>query len=206
MNNYLTESERDMLKFALKTITGKTLRKELDDNDFLVPLVRARMASLLTNGNLTAETLKDHFAYGFNSFIKDTFTERAKEQESAADAFNQITFEFEDRKNEDKRRKLIQEYGIEAFETNLEIILASYKMAEVRKRNIDKILPQIRAMQAVLSLQGNLTGTDVSNIMEFVADTTKSSLYFESLVPQEMRGMFKSLSALRSVASATALS
>ena len=206
MNNDLTEAERNILKFALKTITGKTSREEFDDNDFLVPLVRARMASLLTNGNLTAETLKDHFAYGFNSFIKDTFTERAKEQESAADAFDQIAFEFEDRKNEDKRRKLIQEYGIEAFETNLEIILASYKMAEVRKRNIDKILPQVRAMQAVLSLQGNLTGTDVSNIMEFVADTTKSSLYLETLVPQEMRGMFKFLSSLRSVASATALS
>ena len=50
------------------------------------------------------------------------------------------------------------------------------------------------------------TGIDVSNIMEFIADTTKSSLYFESLVPQEMRGMFKSLSALRSVASSVALS
>ena len=108
--------------------------------------------------------------------------------------------------DKNKRRKLIQEYEIGAFETNLEIILASYKMAEAKKNNVNEILPQIRAMQAALSLKGNLTGIDVSNIMEFIADTTKSSLYFESLVPQEMRGMFKSLSALRSVASSVALS
>lgn len=206
MSNDLSEAERQMLKFALKTITGKSSRAELDTNDFLVPLVRVRLASLVTNGNLSAKTIRDNFAYGFNSFIKDTFSERAKEQESAADAFDQLAFEFEDRKNEDKRVKLIQEYGIGAFETNLEIILASYKMAEVKKRNIDKVLPQIRAMQATLALKGNLTGIDVSNIMEFIADTTKSTLYFESLVPEEMRGMFKSLSALRSVASSVALS
>lgn len=206
MSNDLSEAERRMIKFALKTITGKTSRADLDENDFLVPLVRARLASLATNGNLNAKTFYDNFAYGFNSFIKDTFSERAKEQESAADAFDQLAFEFEDRKNEDKRRKLIQEYGIGAFETNLEIILASYKMAEAKKNNVNEILPQIRAMQAALSLKGNLTGIDVSNIMEFIADTTKSSLYFESLVPQEMRGMFKSLSALRSVASSVALS
>lgn len=206
MSNDLSEAERRMIKFALKTITGKTSRADLDENDFLVPLVRVRLASLATNGNLNAKTFYDNFAYGFNSFIKDTFSERAKEQESAADAFDQLAFEFEDRKNEDKRRKLIQEYKIGAFETNLEIILASYKMAEAKKNNVNEILPQIRAMQAALSLKGNLTGIDVSNIMEFIADTTKSSLYFESLVPQEMRGMFKSLSALRSVASSIALS
>lgn len=206
MSNDLSEAERRMIKFALKTITGKTSRADLDENDFLVPLVRVRLASLATNGNLNAKTFYDNFAYGFNSFIKDTFSERAKEQESAADAFDQLAFEFEDRKNEDKRRKLIQEYEIGAFETNLEIILASYKMAEAKKNNVNEILPQIRAMQAALSLKGNLTGIDVSNIMEFIADTTKSSLYFESLVPQEMRGMFKSLSALRSVASSVALS
>lgn len=206
MSNDLSEAERQMLKFALKTITGKSSRAELDTNDFLVPLVRVRLASLVTNGNLSAKTIRDNFAYGINSFIKDTFSERAKKQESAADAFDQLAFEFEDRKNEDKRVKLIQEYGIEAFETNLEIILASYKMAEVKKRNIDKVLPQIRAMQATLALKGNLTGIDVSNIMEFIADTTKSTLYFESLVPEEMRGMFKSLSALRSAASSVALS
>lgn len=206
MSNDLSEAERRMIKFALKTITGKTSRADLDENDFLVPLVRVRLASLATNGNLNAKTFYDNFAYGFNSFIKDTFSERAKEQESAADAFDQLAFEFEDRKNEDKRRKLIQEYEIGAFETNLEIILASYKMAEAKKNNVNEILPQIRAMQAALSLKGNLTGIDVSNIMEFIADTTKSSLYFESLVPQEMRGMFKFLSALRSVASSVALS
>lgn len=206
MSNDLSEAERRMIKFALKTITGKTSRADLDENDFLVPLVRVRLASLATNGNLNAKTFYDNFAYGFKSFIKDTFSERAKEQESAADAFDQLAFEFEDRKNEDKRRKLIQEYEIGAFETNLEIILASYKMAEAKKNNVNEILPQIRAMQAALSLKGNLTGIDVSNIMEFIADTTKSSLYFESLVPQEMRGMFKSLSALRSVASSVALS
>lgn len=206
MSNDLSEAERRMIKFALKTITGKTSRADLDENDFLVPLVRVRLASLATNGNLNAKTFYDNFAYGFNSFIKDTFSERAKEQESAADAFDQLAFEFEDRKNEDKRRKLIQEYEIGAFETNLEIILASYKMAEAKKNNVNEILPQIRAMQAALSLKGNLTGIDVSNIMEFIADTTKSSLYFESLVPQEMRGMVKSLSALRSVASSVALS
>ena len=206
MSNDLSEAERRMIKFALKTITGKTSRADLDENDFLVPLVRVRLASLATNGNLNAKTFYDNFAYGFNSFIKDTFSERAKEQESAADAFDQLAFEFEDRKNEDKGRKLIQEYEIGAFETNLEIILASYKMAEAKKNNVDEILPQIRAMQAALSLKGNLTGIDISNIMEFIADMTESSLYFESLVPQEMRGMFKSLSALRSVASSVALS
>lgn len=206
MKNDLSTGERRMIKFALYTITGKTKREDLDDNDFLVPLMRSRLASNITSDKNPAKTIYDHFAYQFKTAISDTFEERFTEQESAADSFNEMVFEFEDRKNEEKRRNLIQKYGVNAFEQNIELILASYKMAELKRDHVNETLPQLRAIQTVIALQGNLTGNDVTGILDFIKQTVKSSLYEESLVPKEMRKVYGALTALRNIASKIALS
>ena len=206
MSNDLDETARDRIKFALYTITGKTKREDLDENDFRVPLLRARLASNFSNGTGSAKVIYDRFAYDFKAAIKDTFEERAGEQQKAADSMNQAVFEFEDRKNVEKRNKLIQKYGVEAFETNLELILATYKMAQLKNNALNDALPQLRAIQAVLTLQGSLTGNDMKQVLDFVTKAIKSSLYEESLVPNEMKSVYRTLSAMRNVASTVALS
>lgn len=119
---------------------------------------------------------------------------------------DQMVFEFEDRTNRNKRQRLIDQYGVNDFETNIELILALYKMAQIKTQEVNKILPTIRALQVALSLKGALTGKDMSTTIEFIFDTTKSSIYEESLVPEEMRGLFRFITGFRSAASTIALS
>lgn len=204
-SNDLNDDEREYAKWILSTWTSHK-GAEITKDDLKVPLVKSKFESQISNKTLTAEQIIKNVSYEWDSFIKDTFEERRVLQDSAAEGFEDIVFEFSDRTDDSKRAELINKYGIKAFETNLEIVSAMYYLAKVRTENNNKVMPYIRGIQAIYALKGAVTGTDFSKMMEFVFESAKNIVYQESLVPEEMRGVYKVISFLREFASVTALS
>lgn len=208
LTNDLSDAERRFAKFCIECWSGKTDGVEITRSDLLVPLVRARLSTQLTNGTFSFEQVWKKMAYNVQGYIKETFEERKEAQEEASNLMDEIVFEFKDRTDEDARRKLLTNpnYGAVAMETNLELVLQIYMLQKIKKKAFDKIIPTVRSLIYALSLQQMQTGLDMSKTIEYIFENAKSVIYMESLVPNEVRPLFKTLNFLRNVASTTALS
>lgn len=87
----------------------------------------------------------------------------------------------------------------QTYETNLEHIKDMYVFSDIRKKEMDTVLPAINA--AIISLQftQRLSNKDAQATIDFLNDYIKSAVFDESLIDKESRGTFRTLGMLKSV-------
>ena len=74
-----------------------------------------------------------------------------------------------------------------------------YVFSDIRKKEMDTVLPAINA--AIISLQftQRLSNKDAQATIDFLNDYIKSAVFDESLIDKESRGTFRTLGMLKSV-------
>ena len=101
--------------------------------------------------------------------------------------------------------ELLGQYNIDFWERNLDTVYIKYMNAHVRKKHLDKALPQIKAIKTMAMVYGRQTGTDMKTYMEYIDNYIVSNVHNQALLDDELKGFMSIASPIKYLASAAAL-
>lgn len=206
MSNDLNPAERSYLKYWLEDLNSKRYpgqdRAEVGERFFEIPLLRGSSWSKIANGKNSLVTLKED---GALEMVNPRMTTSKQEEYLSTDSLKNLVemYNVFDISNSvgGRERLLADTNGKpeQTYEVNLEHIKDMYVFSDIRKKEMDTILPAINA--AIISLQftQRLSNKDAQATIDFLNDYIKSAVFDESLIDKESRGTFRTLGMLKSV-------
>lgn len=190
LSENLKDYERDYLKYILwelwkfkgliaeehKDVDYKDAVKLSEFQEYLktpayleIPLMKK--LDLNKWGSLTTDSFRDTIGKRWEEF-KDSIDPRnitdlqRENAEKESDACKKMYNEF--KMDENLRKNIITEYGVNYFETNLDTLLLKYAFASIRENVMDKVLVIINSAMGVLKHYGYQAG--ISKDMEAALD------------------------------------
>lgn len=210
MSNDLKPAERIFLKEYLKTLndirykgkgTEDIAEAKSNGDWFDIPLLKASSVSRFKNGD--SETMwKNYYDNVLNYYklFKEDQAEAKRISNDMLDMFNPFNSSV------NNREKILATHTAADFETDLELVLDSFKMANTRKEEFDKVLPTIHALRNVTKwTHVGLLDKNLSNTLDFMKDYTKTAVYNEKLIEPNMEGFSRGMAVLRDLTSKLAL-
>lgn len=206
MSTDLNPAERSYLKYWLEDLNNRRYpgqdRAEVGERYFEIPLLRGSSFSKITNGKNPLVTYKED---GSLEMVNPRMTTTAQEEYLSTDALKNLVEMynvFDISNSVGGRERLLSDTNgkpEQTYETNLEHIKDMYVFSDIRKKEMDTVLPAINA--AIISLQftQRLSNKDAQATIDFLNDYIKSAVFDESLIDKESRGTFRTLGMLRSV-------
>lgn len=187
------------------------LKEEDPDYFYKVPLTFASASSKMANiGGLQGlfAGVKDVLA-SWNPFDKavgpkNAATEFKKKVEGFLDITPEDTEEYARirdneqwhmvnnfAKSEDPnyRYAFIKEEGIDSFERNLETLTLEHVFAYSRQRNLDEILPMVRATMINVANQGFIQNDKFEETLEYIAKYVRNKIFNQSLVDDKNKAL-----------------
>lgn len=84
----------------------------------------------------------------------------------------------------DERLEMIQKYGVEAFETNLDTLVMKYSFDAIRKKHFNNVLPNIHALLCGMKFHAWKTGNteEMNKALEDMYKQLKVSVYGTSVL------------------------
>ncbi len=210
MQNDLKRPEREFLKKYLTTLNDIRYRGKDDETKsaaklngdwFDVPLLKASAVSRFKNGD--SKTIwKDYYDNVLNYY--KLFTEDQAESKRIANDMLEMFNPFNSTVN--NRETILAKHTAADFETDLELVLDTFKMANIRKDEFDKILPTIHALRNVTKwYHVGLLDKSLDNTLDFMKDYTKVAVYNEKLIEPHMEGVTRGMAVLRDITSKLSL-
>lgn len=208
MKNDLNPAEREYLKYWLEDLNGMRFTnknatwEEIGDEYFNIPLLRGSSWSKIVNGKNSLVTLNEDAAL---EMVRPRMTTDEQERHISEDSLKNLVemYNVFDASNSIGAREsmLASTNGKpeQIYETNLEHIKDMYRFSQIRKEEMDDILPAVNASIVSLQLVQGLSHKDASSTIDFLNEYIKSAVFDESLVPDESKGMFKTMGMLKAV-------
>lgn len=202
----LNPAEREYLKYWLEDLNRMRFpnqsREELGERYFEIPLLRGSSWSKIVNGKNSLATFKED---GALEMVNPRMTTTEQERYISEDSLKTLVemYNVFDASNSIGAREgmLASTNGKpeQVYETNLEHIKDMYQFSLIRKEEMDEILPAVNAAIVSLQFVQTLSHKDAKATIDFLNEYIKSSVFDESLVPKESRGMYKLLGMAKGV-------
>ena len=157
------------------------------DKVLKVPIVKKQSLSALKS--LTTDGFRKFIGNSWDSILnsidfKDSLgAEADKEQEIGAynsiNGFGKIYNKFNSQESEEYRNKLIEQYGVNHFEINLDTLVLKYSFENIRENYLNQILPIIDSGIQCMKFYGSQTGRipETEKAIETFLDKLKVSVF-----------------------------
>lgn len=108
---------------------------------------------------------------------------------------------LDSQKDKSKRDSFISKKGVESFEINLEELLNTYTLFDIRKKEFDEVLPTISAIKFAIKMQEFNMMSPQNYTIEYIDKWTKMAVYNDKMVAKEFEGIMKFMGNAKSLAS-----
>lgn len=221
----LEEGERRFLKKFLWTVN--TFRFGLEGKSENDPEVKALMTSEkwfwlplveATTGSKMQQNPKEMVKQNWDDFRSkiqraigrdqngDVYTESEENDLNEGimgyTMFNRFSFS---EKDDNTRLELLSEYRTNFWERNLETVLTKYVFANVRKQELDKVLPMIKGLRLLAEVYKRETGEDNKAFDEFIENYMNIAIYNKSILAKESKYISQYLGPMKFLGSTMAL-
>lgn len=201
-------STKDGNEFTINDINSVGYKRFVSKFDWFlnVPLIRATAASRRQHyGYFLKENLQK--AYGIIKDAKkymreqvyetigEEYNDRNREAESLLDVRNPFSYG----EGKDNRTEMLNEYGVNYFEQNIEMLAAQFIDRDIRTKELNEALIVGRAVELELLMLGedsNLTKVAQESIKE-LHDYAKTSVYNVSIMDETMQKITTKVLPLR---------
>lgn len=188
--------------YRYSTIEEK--EKALETGDYYrIPLVRAENIQRMRQKGIISAT-KDNFinALNFNNFLKDDQEQNKYYSENKKEIYN--PYRLND--NTAKREELINQYGVEGFDWDLQNVIRTYTLYAIKEKEFNRILPAMRNVEtAVAFMNMGLSTGKAENTIDFIHDYIKTSVFNEKLIEPHMEKAVKVGAKAKEITSALLL-
>lgn len=129
--------------------------------------------------------------------VKDILDPKAQTEEerirsyNSINAFREIHNQYDLKDDIDFRNSLIEKYGTEHFEINIDTIASKYLLEHIREKYLNSIMLDIHSAMTVLKMHGSKTGNikEIEDAMNDFWDQMKLSVYNTSIIEGEGRDL-----------------
>ena len=180
------------------------IRRAMEDEDyFKMPLVRSQQI------DRNARHIKQNFtqmlrniADEMNDFVNPQDLEKSELQDIQKQLGYFEMYDIYARQTDKFKEKAILEKGADYFELDLDTIAHRAVFSQIRKKNIDNILPVINAYVWWMKMQAGKGNKDISKELEYISNRIKTSLADESIVDPEWSDVIKAASVAKRITTA----
>lgn len=172
-------------------------------NYYRMPLIRAQNIQRMKQKGIIQST-KDSYqnAINFNNFLSDDQETNIYYAENKKEIYNPY------RVNSDGaiRQELINKEGVEGFDWDLQNIIRTFTLYDVKEKEFNRILPAMRNINSsILFMNQGLATGSTKNLTEFIDDFIKSVVFNEKLIEPHMKTATKIGSQIKGAAGAVML-
>lgn len=206
----LQSYESEFIKYYLKIMDEHRYKSEEEKQEALengnyyrMPLIRAQNIQRLKQKGIIQGT-KDSFknSINFNNFLEDDQETNLFYSENKKEIYNPY------RVNSDGviRQELINKEGVEGFDWDLQNIIRTFTLYDIKEKEFNRILPAMRNISSsVLFMNQGLTTGSPKNLIKFIDDFIKSVVFNEKLIEPHMKEAVKIGSQLKGFTGAVML-
>lgn len=203
----LAKEESDFIKMFLEIVNDfrfdgnqSKIAKAIEDGSYYeVPVSMGSTSTQIHNkGYKQAFTSKYNEALNFLKLLPEQ-EQQFRESKGEPKVYNKY------RLNGLSRSDLIENYGIDGLETQLEDLLLNvihtYTMEEV----MNEYLPRLQGIKIALQYQTGMFGVVTDHVLEYIDKFIDANVYSKPIMAKELQGAYKMLSVVKSITTATAL-
>lgn len=103
------------------------------------------------------------------------------------------------------RDKILNNHDVTEFETQLEDLLLDYIHNYVSEEVMNEYLPQIQGIKLVLMYNQGMYGQVNKDVIDYIDKYVDSNVYNQSLIDPQLQPVYKMLTVIKKVTTATAL-
>lgn len=214
-NSQLSKTESDFLKYILYEINryrfglegNNDPRAELFRNDpkwYQVPLIKA----IKPLPNKVKENVHEA-SKGIGKWIVNKFTSQNPEMDentrNEVKGFYEMTSHFDRSDREGYRDEMLASTTSSDWETNIETLMLNYMFNRMMVDGMNKILPWISGVKAVMQVYSRENNVDITNTLQFIDDFVGKAVKNETLLDEEAQRAQKHITAMKYFASAFCL-
>lgn len=209
--NYRLTTLAQGSKKALDPLTDEEKEEIWSNEDWLrVPLMDAAFSRQLFNHHKTSKSWFETVRYAvvnkwrelgnlYDDILIDDIKDFRKHMSKAYVIDRRSTWNsFNYTQNPDKRYNLLETYGPERFETNLEIVMNNMLVAYFKEFHSKRYAAQISALRLELAY-AKKAGHDISDVIDVFDLAVRTKFYGESPIPPNLQDYFAPLARLKSV-------
>lgn len=211
----LTNTERELLKYILYEINRYRFGLQ-GDNDpnaerhknnpkwFQVPLLKADKSVLVKGRSM----LGNAYQTVANFFVKKNTQmdpDINEDTRNSIQGFYELTSHFDRSDSEGHREELLANTTAEDWETNVETLMINYMFNRMMIDGMNKILPWISGIKAVLNVYSKENNVNLENSLEFIDNFVEKSIKNETLLDDEAKRVAKYTTMAKYFASAFCL-
>lgn len=197
--------EINRFRFNLKTEDSEaTRRAKATEKWFWIPL--AKSSNKLEQMGLRAYVSEkgDDFKR-FVGSLKDTSSDKYQSEyiSSSDDIIRSQElnrFEYSEI-SKDKRESVLKNKPKSYWELNLESLMLNYAVANIKKNQINRVMPAIRAIKMMSLFYGQMTDVDQTNLNDVIDKFVKSVVHSKNIHSQEERAITKNIHKIKTFAS-----
>lgn len=210
----LSKDEKEYLEWYVRDLTRIKYDLTLEEAEdqgydiFQLPLVRAGALSRIVNNKQNIkEALKD--TLGLEDATIDPRMSLGLDSSETDFGKNGLIFDgifnsFSLSSDPDKRLEMIEKEGLESFDINLERIKDLYNYVVTRKEILDPVIANVSSSLCSYAWNAQLSNGQLElnkPTLDFIVNFIKSSVLDMSLFDKDEKGLWRTVSSIKSVAS-----
>ena len=197
----------DSIKTTASSESYSKIEKYISNGSyFKMALVRSeridRSVNNLKDGVKGMEKYREQWLKEWDDYIDSRQLDRDEVKKAKQDLGYYEMNDIYSRQSDEFKEKAIAENSPDYFETDLDTLAHRVTFHQIRKQNVDTILPIINAYAWWMKLNAGKGNVDISNELEYITNRMKQGIFDESIINQEFEDIIKATSGLKSITTA----
>lgn len=203
----LAKEEKDVINLLLDIFNyfkyhGNEAQIEANrgkDEWYQVPIMLGSTYTLFHNNSFgDAAKAKWNESLNFLRLIPEQETDlmQAKRQKKVYNRFNI---------SQTSRNQLIQNHGVQSFETQLEEVLRTFINSYITEEVMEEYLPRMQGIKFALQYQQQMFGNLTNDTIEFIDKFVDINAYGQPIMDPKLRPLYKCLATVKNITTATTL-
>jgi hypothetical protein len=206
-NSDLAKEEKDFINMFLEIVNNfkfngnsdKIANAKVTGEYYEVPLAIGEMSTQIHNKGIS-QAIKAKYNESLN-FLRILPQQESSFEETRAQ--QKVYNKF--RINSLSRANLIDSYGINGFETQLENLLLDVIHTYTTEDVMNEYLPRLQGIKIALQYNQQMYGVATDNVIEYIDKFIDVNAYGKPIMDKQLGEIYKFLSTVKSITTATAL-
>lgn len=208
----LTKAERNLLKQAIRIISNERNKKGTSENINMraIPIMRESAPTKLLKlfQNIKSKSFSDILIESVDSIgnpltaLEEDKTAYKEKKETMLNIFN--SFDSSE-KSPEAREKVLADLGNDEVEIDLEVILSSFVLSNIKTTQDAILLPKLNAIRATVALSEMRLFKPFPEILDYVEMLIKGEVYGERMKTEEQAKIAKKTESLKAVVSSVSI-
>ena len=197
----------DTIKNTASSESYSKIEKAIEKGSyFKMALIRSgridRGKGVFKDGEKSLSKYKDQWLKEWDDYIDSRELDRDELKKVKEEFGYYEMYDIYAKQSDEFKEKAISENTTDYFELDLDTIAHRVTFHQIRKVNVDTILPIINAYAWWMKLTAGKGNMDISNELEYLTNRMKQGIFDESIIDQEFEDIIKATSGLKSITTA----